>query len=758
MKKKIKFFLLISSIILIHELQNCFSQSISIASGGKHALFLCNNSTIMSCGKNSNGQLGNGTVSINPNSTPVLVNSLNSINSIVGGEGHSLFLKNDGTVWACGDNYYGRLGDGTNVDKPTPIQVNSLSGIIAISAGYEHSLFLKNDGSVWACGFNDFLQLGDGTTSNRYIPVQVSSLSGIIAISAGYQHSLFLKNDGTVWACGANQSGELGDGTTIARSIPVQVSSLIGITAISAGGYFSLFLKNDGTVWACGTDGYGQLGTGSSGNTSSPVQVTSLSGITAIAGNDNHSMFLKNDGSVWACGRNHYGELGDGSTVDKSIPVQVNSLSGITAIAAGGLSSLFLKNDGSVWACGYNGYGQLGDGTNVDKSIPVQVIGLCMACASPPAPTAANATLCANTTASLSATGTGTLGWYNQAVGGTYLGGGANYTTAILTTNTTYYVQDSTCAASTTRKAVIVTVNPLPVVTASASTATVCAGSSVTLTGGGASSYIWSGGINDGQGFIPTTTATYTVTGTDGNNCSNTTTKTITVNSLPIVTANASATNVCEGTSVILTGGGASSYIWTGGVNDGQGFVPTTTTTYTVTGTDGNNCSNTATKTITVNSFPDITTNLNGLTISANQVGALYEWLDCNNGSSTIIGANNQNYTAAASGNYAVIVKMNNCSDTSTCVNIITTGIEKIIKDKVQLTVFPNPGNGILTIKSASEGIYSIQSESGQMIQTFNLNTSNNYTINIENLSSGIYFIVGLNDNQMINQKVVIAR
>ena len=806
----------------------------AIAAGVTHSLFQCNNTSCMSCGNNNSGRLGDGTT-INK-FIPISVSSLSNITAISAGSGHSIFLKNDGSVWACGGNYYGALGDGTYVDKYNPIQIGSLSGIIAISAGYNHSVFLKNDGKVWACGYNNYAQLGDGTTINKSTPIQISPLSGITAISAGYEHTLFLKNDGTVWACGTNSSGELGDGTTLDKSTPVQVSSLTGIIAIAAGASFSLFLKNDSTVWACGNTAYGELGIGPSSNVSTPIQVSSLSGITAIAANNAHSMFLKNDGTVWVCGRNNYGTLGDGTTVNKSIPVLLSSLSGIVGIAAGADFSLFLKNDGTAWACGENSFGQLGDGTTINKSTPVQVIGLCMTCASPPAPISANATLCANNTASLSAIGTGTLGWYNQASGGTYLGGGANYTTPIINANTTYYVQDSTCVASATRKAVLVTVNPLPIVIANASATNVCEGNPVTLTGGGASSYTWSGGVSNGIGFIPATTTTYTVTGTDGNNCSNTATKTInvnplptvtanasativcagtlvtlsgdgatsytwsggitnglafvastttiytvtgtdgnncsntatktiTVNSLPVVTAIASATNVCEGTVVTLTGNGAATYIWSGGITDGVSFVTSTTTTYTVTGTDGNNCSNTATKIITVTPLLDLTTSLSGLTISSNQNGAIYQWLDCNNGNLPIAGATNQSYTALINGNYAVIVKMNSCSDTSTCANVSITGIEKIAENNIQLKVFPNPGNGSITVtlsgvegQSINEGIYTIKNESGQMIQTFKLNSSNNYTISIENLSNGIYFIVGLNGNQMINQKVVVAK
>ena len=160
-----------------------------------------------------------------------------------------------------------------------------------------------------------------------------------------------------------------------------------------------------------------------------------------------------------------------------------------------------------------------------------------------------------------------------------------------------------------------------------------CAGSSITLTGSGASSYSWTGGVSDGVSFVPSNTKTYTVTGTDANNCSNTATTTIHVNSLPVVIANASANILCGGNSVTLTGSGASSYSWSGGVSDGVSFVPTSSKTYTVTGTDANNCSNKDTTRITVNS-------LSSSTVTANSnVNPL-----CSGGSVTLTGSGANSY------------------------------------------------------------------------------------------------------------------
>ena len=98
--------------------------------------------------------------------------------------------------------------------------------------------------------------------------------------------------------------------------------------------------------------------------------------------------------------------------------------------------------------------------------------------------------------------------------------------------------------------------------------------------------YAWDSGVTDGIAFTPTTTATYTVTGTDANGC--TATVDVTVNALPTVDAGTDQT-VCSGTAVTLTASGASTYSWDNNVTDGTAFTPSATTTYSVTGTDVTN-------------------------------------------------------------------------------------------------------------------------------------------------------------------------
>src|SRR3990172_6090679 len=292
------------------------------------------------------------------------------------------YVITGGGSLAWGNNVSGQLGDGTSgTNRLTPVYVNGLTGIVATAGGGSHTVALKNDGTVWAWGNNDSGQLGDGTSgANRQTPVQVNGLSGIITIAAGTSHTIALKNDGTVLAWGNNDSGQLGDDTSgTNRLTPVPVSGLTGVADIASGASHSLAIKKDGTVWTWGNNDSGQIGDGSFGtNRLTPVQVNGLTGFVAVAGGVSHTVALKNDGTVWTWGDNDYGQLGDGTSgTNSAIPIQVNGLTEVITIAAGASHTASLKNDGTAWAWGNNDSGQLGDGTSgTNRLTPVQVSGL----------------------------------------------------------------------------------------------------------------------------------------------------------------------------------------------------------------------------------------------------------------------------------------------------------------------------------------------------------------------------------------------
>jgi len=267
----------------------------AVSAGWGHSLALDGSNHVWAWGDNTFGELGVALTTLsryfaaevnNQLSTP-----LSNIIRIAAGGAHNLALDSSGEVWSWGNNDSGQLGySSANQAAKSPIpnlvtnvDTSALSHVVAIAAGGAHSLFILNDGTVWACGHNLFGQLGQGgvdTTDRKLGVVQVTGLptgAGFtpIAVAAGRDHSLVLMDGGSVWAWGYNYS--VGNGVVPAAdaavTTPVQVlisagTPLSGITKIVAIGDHSLALNGTtGQLWAWGVNSYGQLGQGGSDTT-----------------------------------------------------------------------------------------------------------------------------------------------------------------------------------------------------------------------------------------------------------------------------------------------------------------------------------------------------------------------------------------------------------------------------------------------------------------------------------------------------------
>lgn len=303
------------------------SNVIAVACGTGHSLFVQSDHTVWGVGDNYQGQLG--LTNVMRTNAPVKI-PLNNIVAVAAGSGHSLFLKSDGSLWGVGNDTQGQLGDGGHYFAvpygPREVEQIVPGGVTAIAAGEQHSLFIKDDGSLWAMGADSYGQLGDGNPNSPQfypdpgvftnLPEEIVA-SNVVAVAAGCGHTLFLKADSSLWGMGWNFYGQLGDGTFISTNRP-ELLVASNVTAIAAGGYHSLFLKSDGSLWAMGRNVEGQLGDGTFGNAQNvssnvnePEQIVA-SNVVAIAAGEFHSLFLKSDGSLWATGYNHDGQLGDG--------------------------------------------------------------------------------------------------------------------------------------------------------------------------------------------------------------------------------------------------------------------------------------------------------------------------------------------------------------------------------------------------------------------------------------------------------------
>ncbi|MFH2144123.1 MAG: PKD domain-containing protein, partial [Bacteroidota bacterium] len=196
---------------------------------------------------------------------------------------------------------------------------------------------------------------------------------------------------------------------------------------------------------------------------------------------------------------------------------------------------------------------------------------------------------------------------------------------------TTYYGRWENGCGNSTCQTVTITVNPLPVAPTSvnATLTAICEGSgtSLTYTGGSGDTFEWYTGscggtaIGTGNNLNVSPTVTTTYYGRWENGCGNSTCQaiTITVNVLPTVDAGVDQV-VCDGTPVVLSGSGATTYTWDNGVIDGISFTPAVgTLTYTVTGTT-NGCSNTDQVEVTVNALPTVDAGVDQVTCDGSPV------------------------------------------------------------------------------------------------------------------------------------------
>jgi hypothetical protein len=168
---------------------------------------------------------------------------------------------------------------------------------------------------------------------------------------------------------------------------------------------------------------------------------------------------------------------------------------------------------------------------------------------------------------------------------------------------TTYTVTATSAAGCTKTQTFVILMHPTPTASTTVSpSATICSGQTATITATGGVSYLWQPGNTTGNTRVVSTSGTYTVTVTNTQGCTATATRVITVNALPSVGTTISNATICAGSSTTITGTGALTYVWQPGSLSGTSITvsPATTTTYTVTGTNANGCTNTSTRLVTV--------------------------------------------------------------------------------------------------------------------------------------------------------------
>ena len=280
---------------------------VSVAAYYRFTLIAKSDGTIWATGRNSDGQLGLNSTTNKTSFTKVTSKLTSGVVQVSCGAYHSAALKSDGTLYTCGRNEQGQLGSGSI--SSTDIKVftkRSITNVKKVCCGDCFTVVLKNDGTVWSCGENDYGQLGINTTTNTGTFTQATNLSNIIDIDCGNSNTVALKSDGSIWVCGYNGSGQLGLGHTNSISTFTQVTGIPKVKSISCGESSTAIICEDNYMYGSGSD----TATGLSSDVK--VFTKSIYNVNKIDADYSFLIALKNDNSLWGLGSNSYGQLGLG--------------------------------------------------------------------------------------------------------------------------------------------------------------------------------------------------------------------------------------------------------------------------------------------------------------------------------------------------------------------------------------------------------------------------------------------------------------
>lgn len=365
----------------------------SLASGGSHTVAIERmGGKVVAWGKNTYGQVGNGTTT---NATaPVAVKGLPStqIVEIAAGSLFSVALDADGNVWAWGRNEYGQLGNGTTDDSTTAVKVPFEVKIVTIGAGDNHALAVDETGATWTWGNNTDGQLGTGSAATKAaLPVKITTPEALVKVDGSATASVGISASGKLIAWGGETDNDSGHGTPTKKTATA-ISSVSGTAFrdIAAAGNQTLAVDADGNLWVWGTDNGGDLGRAT---VAAPTKLISDKKVVGIATSTTNSVFATSDGKVFVTGAGANGQLGRSSTAAASTFTEVGAWSTATQenvpayaksgttwkgvrfelVDAGGNSTAAIDDEGHLWMWGAGTTGQLGTGDKADKSTPQMV-------------------------------------------------------------------------------------------------------------------------------------------------------------------------------------------------------------------------------------------------------------------------------------------------------------------------------------------------------------------------------------------------
>ena len=354
----------------------------ALAAGADHTCALLSNGQVSCWGRDTNGQLGDGSLAVDvsaPSSTVVLPGGPSAYaTAIAAGDRHTCALLGSGGVTCWGDDAAGQVGNGAvsgNVMSPSaPVVLPSGMAATAVAAGGSSTCAVLADGEVTCWGSDSSGQAGNGSAAGNVLspssPVELPGFAVAMSITVGLEHACVVLSTGRVTCWGSDSSGQIGNGSVAgnvaAPPQPVGLPGGVTAVALAAGRLHSCALLRTGSITCWGSDVAGQLGNGAAGSQltpSSPIALPGLMAARGIAAGDDHTCALLSSNELTCWGLNGTGQLGVGTTSNADSATRLVRISPATAgVAAGDDHACSLWSGGVVACWGRDDLEQLGNG------------------------------------------------------------------------------------------------------------------------------------------------------------------------------------------------------------------------------------------------------------------------------------------------------------------------------------------------------------------------------------------------------------
>ncbi len=315
----------------------------SVSAAGDHALIVKTDGSLWACGDNGFGQLGNGTTQ----SSDVFIRVMEDVQTAIADKTCSFAIKKDGSLFMWGEKEYfldrkewDRWPENGNMPEP----VHVMDGVAELALGTGYALVLANDGTLYIQGNYHYTLVIDGRRDSWYYDL-TPIMTGIRSVAAANVYWLALGQDAKLWHHGRYSSDislNFGEPELLMENVQA-----IGVTdSYTYGSAFAL--SGDGTLWALGDNAGGQLGDGTGNDSDAPLVV--LKDVARIAGGAYHAVAKARDGRIWTWGSNSSGQLGTGYMEYTLHPTRI--MEDVAAFDEHD-TRLVRKTDGGIWTWGY---------------------------------------------------------------------------------------------------------------------------------------------------------------------------------------------------------------------------------------------------------------------------------------------------------------------------------------------------------------------------------------------------------------------